>query len=342
MTKSMKKRDSNTGKWEYRDLDRDMFQRELNDFVPDKIYDAHAHLYRTIFWHSDPDAPYYAFTSPPDVTLEVYREHMAWIFPEREIHGLHSPMALVQDTQPGNEWVAREIVKDPLARGQLLVKADDDPEWVRQEVKRLGFRGLTPFATYAHVPNPMEAEIPDYLPEPIMAVADQEGWSITLHMMRARCAADASNQHWIRHYCQRYPNMQLILDHCARGFNPYLVLEGLPKLTGLNNLWIDTSYICQPLAVEAVLRIIGPERTLYGSDFCLSHERGLNFGVADTFTGVVEGTLRGMDGRSPVCMLLAGLENLRAIKAACWSAGLKDHQIEQLFWGNATRLMGVQ
>jgi len=41
-------------------------------------------------------------------------------------------------------------------------------------------------------------------------------------------------------------------------------------------------------------------------------------------------------------MLLAGLENLRAIKAACWSAGLKDHQVEQLFWGNATRLLAIR
>jgi len=253
---------------------------------------------------------------------------------------MHFPLAFVPDTKPGNEWVSREIKKDPLARGQLLVRAADDPEWVRQEVKRLGFRGLKPFSTYSSAPDKMEAEIPDFLPEAIMKVADQEGWSITLHMMRFRCAADPSNQYWIRRYCEKYPRMQLILDHCARGFNPYHALEGLPKLTGLPNLWIDTSFICSALSVEAVLRIIGPERMLYGSDFCLSHTRCVNFGAGDTFTGIEDEEAKGLDGK-PIKLVLAGLENLRAVKTACRMAGLTDKQVEDYFWGNAAKLLGI-
>ena len=111
---------------------------------------------------------------------------------------------------------------------------------MRQEVRRLGLAGLKPFSTYAQIENFWQAEIPDYLPEPIMAVADEEGWTITLHMVRQRGVADPPNQHWIRHYCEKYPRAHLILDHCARGFNPYQVVEGLGALKGLDNLWINT------------------------------------------------------------------------------------------------------
>ena len=46
--------------------------------------------------------------------------------------------------------MGQQIKKDPLARGQFMVRASDDPEWVRQEVRRLGLRGEKTGA-----PNPM-------------------------------------------------------------------------------------------------------------------------------------------------------------------------------------------
>jgi len=323
--------------WKLRDEDRETFARELGSFVPERVYDVHAHLYRAEFWD---DPPAHAAAGPPDVTLEVYREQMAWLFPGRAVHGMHFPLAFVSDPGPGNSWVAQEIVKDPQARGQLLVRPTDDPEWVRQEVKRLGFRGLKPFSTYSQVANVWEAEIPDYLPEPIVAVAGEEGWTITLHMVRSSGVADPSNQHWIRYYCEKYPNMQLILDHCARGFNPYHVLQGLPTLAGLDNLWIDTSVICNSLAVEAVVRIVGPDRVLYGSDYFISHMRGTNFGVGDTFVWLDERTPVWAPAYSPKTVPpLIGLENLRAVKAAFWCLGLNDTQVENYFWSNAANLL---
>ena len=36
--------------WEVRDYDREFFEKELDSFVPDKIFDAHAHLYRKSHW----------------------------------------------------------------------------------------------------------------------------------------------------------------------------------------------------------------------------------------------------------------------------------------------------
>jgi len=330
--------------WELRDEDRQTFAAELDSFVPEKVYDAHAHLYRAEWWD---DPPAEVAAGPPDITLETYREQIAWILPGREVYGLHFaypfPTDSASDIASANAWVSQEIAKDPLARGQFLVRPTDDPEWVRQEVKRLGLRGLKPFTFYSQVEDIYQAEIPDYFPEPIAAVADQEGWSVTLHLVRSSGVADASNQHWIRHYCEKYPDMQLILDHCARGFNAYHVLKGLPALAGLDNLWIDTSSVCNSLAVEAVVRIIGPHRMLYGSDFYVSHIRGTNFTVGDTFVWIDANTPVGeLEYSSNAALPLVGIENLRAVKAAFWCAGLNDSQVEDYFWGNATKLLGIE
>lgn len=325
--------------WKLQDEDRETFVRELDSFIPERIYDVHAHLYRVKFWD---DLPAHAAAGPSDVTLDVYREQMAWLFPGRQVQGMHFPLAFVADTGPGNSWVAQEVAKDPLARGQFLLRPTDDPEWVRQEVKRLGLRGLKPFSTYSKVDNLWEAQIPDYLPEPIVAVAEEERWSITLHIVRSLGIADPSNQYWIRHYCEKYPHMQLILDHCARGFNPYHVLQGLPNLSGLDNLWVDTSVICNSLAVEAVLCIIGPHRVLYGSDYYLTHMRGTNVSAGSTFLWLDERIPIWHPVYSPHSIPpLVGMENLRAVKAAFWSQRLSDSQIENYFWGNAATLLGI-
>ena len=332
--------------WKLMDQDRETFATELDSFIPDRIYDVHAHLYCSAFWD---DLPPQVAAGPSEISLEVYREQMSWLLPGRELHGLHFPFpfpaASAAEMAPANTWVSDEIVKDPKARGQFLVRPTDDPEWVRQEVRRLGLRGLKPFNLYCQVEDIWQAEIPDYLPECLVAVADQEEWSITLHLVRSAGVADASNQHWIRHYCEKYPNMQLILDHCARGFNPYHVLQGLPALAGLDNLWIDTSVVCSALAIEAALRIVGVERMLYGSDYYCSHCRGTNFGVGETFLWLDEETP--VWHLAPYCkdMIvppLVGIENLRAIKAAFVCQGLGDTELEDFFWGNAARLLRVE
>lgn len=328
--------------WQLRDEDRECFARELDDFVPEKVFDIHAHLWRQN--HFESHLPDFAAAGPEAVTLETYREHIAWILPGREVHGLFFsfPSTSPNATEPPNEWVAHEIRKDGKSAGQFYVRPDDDPDRVESEMKRLGLRGFKPFCCFAKRPDKQNAEIPEYMPEWIPQLAHRHGWTITLHMQRARSLADPSNAYWINHYCQKYPDMRLILDHCARGFNPYHLLEGLKCVDPAANLYVDTSVICNPLAIWACLEHFGTDHVLYGSDFYCSHLRGTNLPVGDSFLWLGEN----MDiwdscaypavGRGP---LLIGLENLRAIKAVFRMRTLKDSQIEGFFWANAAQLL---
>lgn len=330
--------------WEWRDCDREVFARELEDFVPPRVFDAHAHLYRASFWNDNP--PPYVQVGPPDITLQTYREHMQWILPGREVHALHMGYPgrelSAETVRQNNEWVAQHVAQDPLGRSHLLVTPDMDPEFVRQEARRLGMVGLKVYSAFAAREDWLQAEIPEYLPEPFVQVCHEEGWSVTLHLVRSRGVADASNQHWVRHYCETYPDMQLILDHCARGFNPYHVLEGLPKLAGLPNLWVDTSAVTNATAIGACLDIVGPQRVMYGADFYVSHMRGTNYPLGDTFIWTYES-----DDIPPPAyadrfeLPLVGIENLRAAKAAFRLAKLTDAQVEDYFWNNAARLLDL-
>jgi glutamate-1-semialdehyde 2,1-aminomutase len=173
-------------------------------------------------------------------------------------------------------------------------------------------------------------------------MAHEEVLVITLHMVKSRAVADESNIHWIRHYCQTYPNMKLILAHSARGFQPAHNWEGLPKLKGLENLYFDTSANCESAAHAAILKIIGHDKLMYGSDWHISHWRGRSLAASDSFLWLYESTPVWGEKHARVDPVLVGLEHLRSLKWACWSVGLKDSQVEDIFWNNAAKLLGIK
>ena len=312
--------------------DRRYFARELDTFVPPKVFDAHAHLSATAFGH---DVPF-------PTGYQEYRQLMQCLLPDRHLEALFISYTGDKDaTAAASAWTSRELTTNPGCRGLFYVKPTDDPEWVRQEVRRLGLHGLKCYHLLSSVTPTWQADLPDYLPEPLVKVADEEGWVITLHMVKSRAVADPSNLHWIRTYCEKYPNMKLILAHSARGFQPLHNLEGLPHLTGLDNLYFDCSANCEPMAHAVVLRLMGHQRVMFGTDFPVSHSRGRSIGVGDSFIWVYGETPVWGEKHQQIQPPLIGMEALRALKWACWSERLSDAQVEDLFWNNAARLFAV-
>jgi glutamate-1-semialdehyde 2,1-aminomutase len=322
-----------------RPIDREFFERELASFVPDKVFDAHCHVWIDGETHCQvPDFP-------GNVGYDEYLRLMGDLYPGRETAALFlsfANSARPERTDLINKFVAEQTHSHPAFRGSFFVRPTDDPEWVRQEVQRLGLHGLKCYHTFAAKKPTLEANIPEYLPESFVKVAHEEEWPITLHMVHSRACADAENLYWIRHYCETYPQMRLILAHSARGFQPAHNLEGLPHLKGLDNLYFDTSANCEPMAHQAIIRILGHERLMYGGDLPVCHFRGRSVAASDSFFFVEEDAPMWKGKQMTVEPVLLGLEHLRSIKWACWSEGLGDRAVEDIFWNTAAELFNVR
>ena len=324
------------------EADRELFARELDSFVPDVICDAHMHLWAKT---QLPPIGWAAFRQLEEdvIDLAAYRRRMAELLPGRRVAGgLILPGAVAAtgaQLLSQNELVARQVAADDGWRGAMLVSPEMDPEYVRGEVRRLGLSGLKCYHVRSGKAITWDADIPDYLPEAQVKVAHEERLCITLHMVKARAVADPSNQHWIRHYCETYPDMQLILAHAARGFNPYHAIEGLAELRGLPNLWCDMSAVTDVGACEAIIELLGHDHLMYGTDFPVSHLRGRCVAVGDSFVWLYDDTLN-WDAISfqPVRPVLVGLESLRVLKQAAWHQRLTDSQVEDIFSNNLRRL----
>ena len=318
--------------------DRDFFERELASFLPDRVFDAHAHVWA----HGNMHPSRRIASLPRDADFREFSRMLQALHPGRAcaaniFHRICPP----EHFEGANLWTSRQVQCDSRYRGLFLTSPEADLEWLRQEVRRLGLAGLKCYHLYAKVKPTWEAQIPDFLPESHVRVAHQEGWAIMLHMVRSRACADPGNLRWIRHYCTTYPNMKLILAHSARGFQPAHNLAGLPHLKGLDNLWFDTSANCEAMAHQAIIRIIGHDKLLYGGDLPVTHQRGRSVSVEDSFLWLGGDSPVWRENHQMLKPVFTGLEHLRSLKWACWSERLSDAQVEDIFWNNAARLLGL-
>lgn len=326
--------------WIVTDGDRELFDRELESFVPDTIFDAHAHWYRAD--HFAPDsAPELVKSGPAVVGSEVFDREMTQVIPRRKTEGLFFPWPHPQvDLNAENAFLHQELLGRPGSRGQMLITPDQDPEFIRETVRRCGFVGLKCYHVYSPRRPTFDSFIEEYLPESHVRIAHEEGLSITLHLVLARALADVANQETICRYCERYPNMRLILAHAARGFNAHHTILGIDSLRGLNNVWFDTSAVTDCGAIEAIINTIGHKRVLYGSDFPVSHLRGRCVALGDSFFWISAENTNLDVPYAKLELALVGHESLRTLKVAARSTRLTDAQVEDVFHNNGTELFG--
>ncbi|MCX6047413.1 MAG: amidohydrolase family protein [Chloroflexi bacterium] len=328
--------------WQFTDVDREFFAREVEPFLPEKIFDAHAHLFCHEHYTGN-TLPDHLIGTPTEIGLAVYRDHVAWLHGERTQGGLFFGLAFNGDRVGNDTFVAQEVQQGQLdnfkSLGQMIIAPEMEPELVRQEVRRHRFVGLKPYHTMATGVGPTWlAPIEAYLPEEHIRIAHEEGLTITLHMVRERALADPVNQATIRRYCENYPNMRLILAHAARGFNPWHTIEGIESLRGLDNVWFDTSAVTEAGGFEAIIETMGHERLLYGTDFYVSHMRGRCVAVGDSFHWFYAEDMNLAEKHTTLQPVLVGLESLRSLRLACRRLKLTDAQVEDIFYSNAADL----
>jgi glutamate-1-semialdehyde 2,1-aminomutase len=318
------------------DSDLEFFARELDSFVPPRIFDAHCHLYRKDFFSGGTPPLVDEF---PEMGFECFRRMIGEITPGRHTSGLFFGWpSLNVNIEENNRFVAAETLLDRDSRAQMLITPAMDPEYVREAVRRHRFVGLKCYHVFSSHQPTFDSPIPLYLPEEHVRTAHEEGLSITLHMVRARAMADADNQRIIASWAAKYPNARFILAHAARGFNPHHTVEGIGVLRGLRNVWCDTSAVTEAGGFEAIVRTLGVDRLLYGGDAPVTHERGRCVAIGDSFLWLSAANTKFDSSYAPIQPSLIGHESLRALKLACLNLGLHDSEVEKIFFENAAEL----
>ncbi len=322
------------------DADRELFGRKLSSWMPPGSFDFHAHLYD--LWMLATGGDMASLAGPAEVGYATYRTcQRVWMGERCPTAGLFFPFPVRGLNAPAaNQFLWNELRDQPRSRGLMIVRPQDDPADIDAQVARDGWCGFKVYHVFADRPDTFHAETQEFLPEWAWEIAHARGLCITLHIVLDRALADPRNQTYIRDRCLRYPNARLVLAHAARGFCGAHTVEGIDSLRGLDNVWFDTSVVCEPHPFEAILRTFGPSRLLYGSDFPVSELRGRALSLGDGFWWLYEQNIDWTDwtlGRPTKI----GIESLLALRQACCALALSDADVERIFRGNAEMLLGL-
>ena len=325
-----------------KDVDRRVWDEELADFVPERLYDVHTHIF-----DGRPDWPMVLNGSPiemPNVSMTnwaMLEEGDALLFPGREVHRISFGNPLQScPLDEANAFVASEVSADAESVALMMVRPDLSAEDMAEQVEKHGFRGVKPYRVHAVTGDAVECRITDYLPESQIEVADRFGLMVMLHMAKSRAIADPENLSDLEDLTVRFPRVQWVLAHCARSYYDGPLLQAADRLRNIGNLWYEISSVCDSDAMDVLLSVGGPDRVMYGSDdLMVGVTRGkyITFGYA--WTELNEGNNSFNIAHCPPDMTFVRYESLRAFRRACRRHDYGKAEIEKLFYANARELI---
>lgn len=325
------------------ELDRRIWAEELDDFVPGRVFDVHTHLHDWRHYTDTAKAtgPYAATigTHFPRADRAVADAVDAALMPGRRVDRLSFPYPYPRpiDANAANALVAGEIV--PGSAGLMLVHPEMAVDDIRAALIRTGLIGLKPYLVYANGTAPADVRITDFLPETQIALADELGLIIMMHLSKRDAVADLDNIRDLLDLTARYPRAKWVLAHCARSYSAWAIEAAASALRGIPNIWYDTSTVCEFDALDALYSGVGLDRVMYGSDDLIGPMRGkyIAFGRAWSLLHPGNHSLR--LGHCDPDMTFIRYEQLRAMKRGARQVGLTDWQRRALFHDTARALI---
>ena len=334
-----KRANMSQAKIEYRETDRQIWEEELDDFVPGRMLDAHIHCY----WRSNfPGGPPKHERS--DADLQTLNQWAAALYPGRKMQYL-----ILGTPHPGIdvarhvESVRQEIEGVPGIRHHRVVTPACKIEDIERDLRNPQFTGLKPYRTFSVTGDIAECRIHEFLPHEQMEFANEHGLWVTMHLSRFHGCADQHNLDDLEQYTtQRYPNIKWLLAHCARSFTYWPIQHAVERLREMPNIHYDTSAVTDVRPYITLLTQENTDRIFWGSDGVAAaffHGQYVALGRAWQHYDADEGQLQfpHCDGRP----ILAVYEQLLALKFAAQVAELSADQIEGIFWRNAATALGI-
>ena len=326
---------------DYRPMDRRIWEEELAAFVPEKLFDAHAHLW------SDDHLP----SDHPDRGVRTYADlaaHRAWaerLYPGREIHFLMlgCPVTAAMDVAAHNVFLAKEIAKDALSRASMIATPGMTPKEVSDAVDRYEFIGLKPYRVFSATGDVVACRITDYLPESLIEVANDRELFVTLHLSKRWGCADEENLVDLARLGARYPKVRWILAHCARSFASWMIEQAVVRLREMPQIWYDLSAVNDVMSFYMLFKRERRERLLFGSDNIVAgcaHSKYITFAKAWAYIPdhVFEQLNLSHCEGEPTLVIY---EQLRAMRQAAEMVGFGRAEAEDVFYTNAARLFGL-
>ena len=247
--------------------DRQIYRQELAGRLPEKIFDAHVHIWGKNSFPADFKFAPRACTNRfgGEFTLSMWRKSMQELLPQQHV-------GLLCFGSPNNA-ADRSIVPEVSGADEfasVLVSPADPAELLAQRLADSAAVGVKPYLNYAaahHRKPAAEVEVFDMVTEPQLELLDKVGLAVTLHIPRSGRFADPLNQRQMLELCQRYPRISFIFAHIGRAYFMRNILESnIKELAECPNAYFDTAMLNHVDVLKYTFDHFPAERILFGSD----------------------------------------------------------------------------
>lgn len=326
---------------DYRTLER------LVGFIPENIFDMHAHIWRKEYIPGFCKENTFFYNEPQTYNIDRFFNDTKGLYPGARIiraNFLAFPDAAMKDDpdlkSAFNKFLSDELKNHSDNTGAVIVMPDMSKKDIERSVLSKNIKGMKCYHTASKRKDTFNANISEYLPEAAWQVAHENNLYITLHMVKEKALSDIDNLNYIIEHCKNYRSAKLILAHAARGFCYHNTLDGIKYISGLPNVYFDSSAICESESLVAILNEFGPERLLWGSDNPAGMMRGRCVTIGESFIWLYSDN-NSLDPTLGNKAVLIAIESLLALKKACEYINISKEGIKDIFYNNALSVLNL-
>ena len=317
-----------------RDIDRRLLA-EVEELLPERLFDVHVHVWRRDHLGPSGVAAFGHWLTRGQYLGEDLADEFARLFPGRTCSALLFPLPVADgDVGAMNRHLADLVRADERRHALMIPALDASAAALSAQIRDGGFLGFKPYWTFAG--SNLRSVAVDDMVTPAMLEAAHE---LRLIVMLHPPGSLKPHQDAIRAAALRYPGATFILPHCATCYHYASLAASIDSVSDLPNVHFDLSTVTAGDVVSLLLREVGPERVMFGTDFPFASER---MTLAYLESGLVP--LRDETAPPPpagrrYAFTYLVYEQMRALRAARGLVGLSAADIEAVMYGNAERLM---
>lgn len=333
--------------------DKKIWEEELKDFLPEKMFDIHTHVWLDKFLDKTPKPGYVKreVTWPKlvalDNSIEDLQETYRLMFPGKDVK------AMMFTSRGGWEENNNYVSESSKKTGWPALYYSDPCESAAEleaHILNGHFLGVKSYLNRTPMYLP-EAEIRvfDFFPKEHCEVLNRLGGIAMLHIPRHGRLKDPVNIHQILEMKEKYPRIRLIIAHIGRAYTSFDVGDAFDSLDKAPDLMYDFCANCCEYAITEVLRHAGPKHVMFGTDMPILRMRTHRIEENHTYINLVPPGLYGDPSQDPHLREVSAeeaekitffaYEELLAFKRAAKTLNLSRQDIEDVMYNNAANLV---
>lgn len=338
---------------EIKAVDREFYVSRLRDWLPERIFDIHTHLWRQPRGAALPRPTDRGVAWPSRVASENPAEHLLatyhLLFPGKQVTPLVFATSSGVDLARANNYVARQA-----RRHGFPALIYSHPEWsahqLEERIAAQDFLGAKSYLSLAKAYLPgQEIRIYDFFPPTQLEVLNRRSGILMLHIPRSGRLGDAVNLAQLLEIEERYPSLQVIVAHVGRAYCLEHLAQSFKVLAKTKRLCFDISANSNAEVFRRLIAAVGPQRILFGSDLPISRMRTRRICEGGNYVNLVprglygpvlgDKHLRAVSGVVARQLTFFLYEELDAFRQAALDLKLSSVDIGDVFYNNASRLL---